>query len=137
MAFISITDLQKGLQLELINEISREDASVIDHVISAAIAEAKTYLRVNYNVESIFSQTGTSRDALLVTFVSDIAIYNLIELVQPGIDLEDRRARYKRAIDWLKQVKSQEIKPDLPVASTSLAADDINYGSAERRENRY
>jgi len=137
MAFITITDLKKGLQEELINEITRNDSAVIDHVISAAIAEAKTYLRENYDTDTIFAATGTSRDALLVTFTSDIAIYNLIELVQPGIDTEDRRARYKRAIDWLKQVRSQDIKPDLPLASSPPAADNITYGSAERKEMRY
>ena len=137
MAFITIDDLKKGLHEELINEITRNDAAVIDHVISAALSEVKTYLRENYDVDAIFSAAGTDRDALLITFTSDIAIYNLIELTAPGTDIEDRRARYKRAIDWLKQVRNQDIKPDLPISATPPSADNISYGFTERKEMRY
>jgi phage gp36-like protein len=137
MAFIAETDLYRAMRSEYIAEIKRTDDALPDHCISAAISEMKTYLRETFDTEAIFSATDTDRDSLLVTFCVDIAIYNLIELVPVGVDVEQKRLRYKRAIDWLKGVQKSEIKPDLPILENSPAQAAIIYGSVERKEMRY
>lgn len=120
MAFIEKADLTKEIRLEELNAITRNDDTIIDYGIDAAISEIKGYLANNYNVSSIFSQTGSNRHGLLVNFAIDITIYIIVATALPGQDLEDRRARYKRAIDWLKGVAKGEIATDLP----ELVSDD-------------
>lgn len=135
--FLSKSDLYQSLHEEIIDEITRQDNTLIEQCISTAVAEMKPYLSPVFDTGSIFAKTGTDRDPLLVTFAADIAVYNLVSTCPVGIDMDDKRARYKRAIDWLKQVQSQEIIPDLPRASTPPAQSVIKWGSATRKETRF
>ncbi len=137
MAFIVENDLNRAMRPEYISEIKRTDEALINHCISAAISEMKTYLRETYDTNTIFALAGDDRDKLLVTFAVDMAIYNLIELVPVGVDVEQRRLRYKRAIDWLIGVQKGNIMPDLPILADSIAQNAILATSAEKRETRY
>jgi len=112
--FINKADLEKKIMAHELASITNGDDTIIDHSISAAIAEMKGYLKGRYDVEAIFSAADEERMPLLVGFACDISIYEIISLALPGQDLEDRRARYKRAIDWLKQLAKGEIEADLP-----------------------
>ena len=135
--FIQETDLYRAMRQEYIDEIKRQDNALPDHCISTAISEIKTYLRETYDTDLIFGKVDAERDTLLVTFAVDMAIYNLIELAPVGVDVEQKRLRYKRAIDWLKGVQKQDIKPDLPILENSPAQSAILSTSAEKRELRY
>lgn len=138
MAFIDKTDIIKALHGEYLDEITRNDELIIKAGIDAAISEMKAYLANIYDVQLIFSATGNNRNALLVEFAVDIAIYNIVEIDRPGIDMEDRRARYKRAIDWLKQVRDGNLNADLPLLdNTEENKNPILYGSLSKRKNHY
>lgn len=136
--FIEKSDLTRNIHLEYLDEITRGDDLIVNASIDAAIIEIKGYLIARYDVTSIFSQTGTNRNALLVEFASDIAIYNLVDIDRPGINMEDRRARYKRAIDWLKQVNSGDINTNLPLLpDNEVPVNRIAFGSNKKRNNHY
>lgn len=135
--FLTIEDLNTAIREEIMGEITREDDTIIEQCISAALGEMKGYLSNRFNVDTIFAQTGTNRDPLLLSFAKDIAVFNLSTLETPGIDLEDRRARYKRAIDWLKQVRDGEITTSLPVLSLTSETSPIKIGYQKRKEYRY
>ena len=138
MAFIDKADIEREIRAEELTQITRNDDTLVQFGIDAAIAEMKGYLSKFYNVDVIFSQTGASRNTLLVNFAIDIAIYILVSTALPGQNLEDRRARYKRAIDWLKGVSKGEIDTDLPVIPVT---DSVNkrgaVGEHNKRENYY
>ncbi len=139
MTFISKTDLTKNIRLEELDQITREDDTIIAFGIDAAIAELRGYLAKAYNVSSIFSQTGTARHALLVNFAIDISIYIIISTALPGQDIEDRRARYKRAIDWCKGVQKGEIATDLPELEVTAANTTSRgaFGEHVKRNNNF
>ena len=63
----------------------------------------------------IFGTEGDERNALLLIFVKDIAVWHFINLCNAGTDLQLRQDRYERAVAWLKSVQRSEIKPNLPV----------------------
>lgn len=135
--FLKIEDLNTAIREEIMDEISREDDTIVEQCISAALGEMKGYLTSGFDVDTIFAKTGSNRDPLLLSFAKDIAVYNLSTLETPGIDLEDRRARYKRAIDWLKQVRDGEITTSLPVLTLTPETSPIKIGYQERKEYRY
>ncbi len=138
MAFIDKTDITKSLHLEYLDEITRNDDLIVNANIDAAEAEMKAYLANIYDVVAIFSKTGSYRNALLVEFNVDIAIYNLVDIDRPGIDMEDRRARYKRAIDWLKQVRDGNLSADLPLLENDEEKKHpVQWGSKPKRNNHY
>lgn len=114
MAFLTPEELQTHLYKENIETIAREDDAIVAAAIDAAIEEASGYLGA-YDRKKIFGTEGDERNALLLIFVKDIAVWHFINLCNAGTDLQLRQDRYERAVAWLKSVQRSEIKPNLPV----------------------
>lgn len=118
MAFLSLEELRTHLYAESIEAIARQDDTILLMAIDAAEAEAYGYLG-SYDRNKIFSAKGDNRNALLLTFVKDIAVWHFICLCNAGVDMQLRQDRYERAIAWLKSVQKAEIKPNLPMLEDS------------------
>lgn len=141
MAFITPEELKTHLYPESIETISRDDETILLAAIDTAVAEAYGYLG-SYDRDKIFSAIGNERNALLLTFVKDIAVWHFICLNNAGAELQLRQDRYERAIAWLKAVQKSEIKPNLPITkdtdsdSKSDGAEYI-FGSNPKRSNHF
>lgn len=136
--YISIEELNTHLYSEQIEAISGpEDYTMLTAAIDGAVSEAKGYLH-RYDKAAIFAATGESRNALLVIFVKDIAVWHYINLANAGTEYRIRQDRYKAAIDWLKSVQAGAIVPDLPTAS-AVEGDSGSYawGSNTKRDNHF
>lgn len=137
MPFITATDLHVSILADELNQIVRNDTTLISMAISAAEAEMRSYLYDSYDVDTIFSQTGEDRHALLVRHCVDIAVYGIVAATQAGQDLDDRKARYDRAIAWLKMVMKMGTYADLP---TRPATEQVHIQSGNawtKRNNHY
>ena len=145
MAFLTVDELNTHLYSETVEAISREDAAIAQAAIDAAIAEAKGYIASRYNADKTFSQTGDRRNALLLLFVKDIAVWHFINLGNAATDMELREMRYARAIDYLKGVMKGDVIADLPGKEPEGASlrgknnplGDIAFGSNPRRVQHY
>lgn len=137
--FIEKSDLEKKMMAHEITGITNDDEDLINHAISSAITEMKGYLKGRYDVAAIFAATGDDRSPLMVSFACDVAIYELVSLALPGQDLEDRRARYKRAIDWLKQLAHGDIQADLPLLADTegITEGPFAFASQTKRNNSW
>lgn len=137
MAFITPEELNTHLYRENIEAISREDETVVIAAIDAAVSEAKGYLS-SYDTEKIFSAEGAERNALLLIFVKDIAVWHFINLCNAGTELQLRQDRYERAVAWLRQVQKGEVTPDLPGIDTDGKPEGIYiYGSNPKRTQHF
>lgn len=136
--FLTAEELKTHLYAENVNVISREDDTILTAAIDAATAEAKGYLAA-YDREQIFVQTGNSRNALLLVFVKDIAVWHFINLCNAGTEIELRRHRYDRAIDWLKSVQKGDVSPDLPAMQDDAGASTgiVIFGSNPKRNQHF
>ena len=132
--FIQRTDLKQAIREWELDEILAGDEPLVDIAISTAIGEMKPYLH-RYDVEKIFSAKGEDREPLLVRFAVDIAIFELVSIARPDQDLENRRALYNRAIDWLKQVRDEKLPCGLPLLEVAPGEADILYHSNPKRNN--
>ena len=137
--FLTIEELKTHVRSESMASIIRNDDTIAQASIDGAIAEAKGYL-TRFNTAIIFGAVTDERHQLLLIFVKDIAVWHLVNLCNPNIDLKLRKERYDRAIKWLEGVQSGMITPDLP-----LAVDDegnntgelISYGSNPKRTQHF
>lgn len=137
MAFITPEELNTHLYRENIEAISRDDETVVIAAIDAAVSEAKGYLSA-YDTEKIFSAEGAERNALLLIFVKDIAVWHFINLCNAGTELQLRQDRYERAVAWLRQVQKGEVTPDLPGIETDGKPEGIYiYGSNPKRMQHF
>lgn len=134
MAFITKDDLKQAILLDELNEIVRGDDAVIDMAIEGAQAEMRGYLYDTYDVDAIFAESGTDRHALLVRYMADITVYAIVAAVQAGQDVRDRKARYDRAINWLKMISRDETYADLPRRAATVQT-HIATGSNRKRNN--
>lgn len=136
---ITITELKTHLYQENINTISRTDTTILEASIDGAISEVKGYL-ASYDREAIFGATGSNRNALLLIFLKDIAVWHFLVLSNAGVELELRENRYNRAIAWLKGVQKGEIQPDLPTITESdgdKKTDTIKTGSNPKKTQHF
>jgi len=135
--FLTPEELKTHLYGENVDAITRDDDTIVTAAVDGAISEAKGYLG-DYNTDTIFGATGTNRNALLLIFVKDIAVWHLINLSNPGIDFDLRQKRYDAAIAWLKGVQKGNITPDLTKNEiTETNPGSISYGSNPKRIQHY
>lgn len=133
--YISIEELKTHLYDEQVEAISGDDDTLLTAAIDGATQEAKGYLH-KFDTEAIFEATADERNALLVIFVKDIAIWHYINLANPGTDYKAREGRYNRAVAWLKGVQAGEIVPDLPIAEQpENTSGSVSWNANPKREN--
>ena len=121
MAFLTQAELKSHLYDEQVGEIVRGDTAIVPAAIDAGILEMKGYLAA-YDTTTIFGQTGTDRNALVLLFLKDIVVWHIITLCAPDLEYKLREERYKRAVQWLRDVQSRKNLPGLPVITTGDSA---------------
>lgn len=110
--FINIEDYDASLHREILDSLTRESDDIIEVCEDQAISEMKGYLKSRYDVDAIFRATGARRHPLILMYAKDIAIYHIFCIHNPYKMSEIRKARYERAVEWLKMVARDEITID-------------------------
>lgn len=140
MAYLSKSELSTHMRAENIAVITRNDDTMVTSAIDAAVQEAKGYLGA-YDKTAIFAAVGDSRNALLLTFVKDIAAWHLINLCNAGTEMQLRQDRYERAVNWLKEVQKGNVTPDLPEATSPETGNPLTqpiaFGSNPKRTQHF
>lgn len=122
--FITPSDYDASIHREILDSLTRSDSAsqdvqIIEICEDRAIAEMKSYLNKSYDVEAIFSATGNDRNQLILMMAIDIAVYHIFCQHNPYKVSDIRKARYERAIEWLKGVMKGDITiadaPRLPI----------------------
>lgn len=137
--FLEIEELKTHVRSESMASIIRNDETIGQAAIDGAMVEAKGYL-TRFNTAIIFGAVTDERNQLLLIFVKDIAVWHLVNLCNPNIDLKLRKERYDRAIKWLEGVQKGMIVPDLPLAvddDGNTSGDIIKYGSNQKRKQHF
>ena len=139
MAYLTKDELGSNLYPEIIDEISRMDDTKVSTAITAAISEASSYLSA-FDVTAIFNATGDDRNAIVLLYVKDIAIWHYIQLANANIEIDLRMERYKFAIKYFEKVQSGKSVPNLPYVSVEAPAQAENFikwGSNTKRHNYF
>lgn len=141
MSFITPEELNTHLYKENVEVIDREDTTILVAAIDAAMEEAYGYLGA-YDRKKIFGAEGKERNALLLLFIKDMAVWHFVNLCNAGTDLELRQDRYDRAVSWLRQVQKGETKPNLPIVDEDEdgkadGASEYLFGSNPKRKQHF
>lgn len=137
--FITPSELDNVIYAHVMDDISAHDTGSVESSIDAAVDEVKSYLSSRYDVATIFSKTGTERNALVMEQVKTIAVWNLIRLSNSELIYQQWRERYDRVIEYLKQVADGSITPDLPLITDTDGKPVIRqrFGSNEKFQHNY
>lgn len=103
--FITKGDYSASVHAEILDAVTRADASIINLCQERALSEMKGYLSKRYDIEKVFAATGTDRNQLVLMMALDIAIYHIFCVHNPQRISDLRKERYKRALEWLRRVR--------------------------------
>lgn len=120
--FIELKDYDATLHKEILDSLVRDDESLIEVCEDRAIAQMRSYMSRTYDCDKVFAARGAERNALVMMFAIDIAVYHIFCIHNPHNMSQIRIDRYDRAIEWLKGVQKGVIEVDgLPAAPTAEA----------------
>lgn len=111
MAYLTITELKTHMREEIVDKITRNDDTIVETAIDAAIAEAKSYLG-KYDLDALLGTTPTVTDVNLKMKVKDMACWHLVKLSNPNISVAMFRTAYEDAIEWLMNIMKGQSDPD-------------------------
>lgn len=114
MAYIIKGDLEILIYPEIIETITRANATLVDKAIATGIAEAKSYL-MRFNLLKLFGNDDTDPEVVddnLKSKVIDLVCWQLIKLANPNVDLKLFRTNYEDALEFFKNVMKGQQSPD-------------------------
>lgn len=149
--FIHPTDYDATVHRDILDSVTRSDASLLEICEDRAVAEMRSYMSGRYDCDQIFSadvevtqcDDGTERvtdhrHPLILMMAIDIAVYHLFSIHNPQKMSQIRIDRYNRAIEWLQQVSKMQIAiegaPTLSPEETASAA-PMRFVSNPKRHN--
>ena len=144
--FINIEDYDASIHRDILDALTREDASLVEICEDRAIAEMRGYLSGRYDCGRLFSVGDGSADALasrnqlVLMMALDIAIYHIFSIHNPVKLSQLRKDRYERAIEWLKAVAAGTVSIDgAPLApeDRQIAAQSFRIVSNPKRHNHF
>ena len=136
MAYLTKEEIKTHLYGPVVDEISREDDTILQSAIDAATAEARGYLTA-YDMDAIFAAVGNLRNPILLLYIKDITVWHYIQLANPAVEMELRLKRYERAIKFLQEIQSGKVNPSLPYPAAPPEPGErtsyLKYGGIEKR----
>lgn len=120
MAFLVKEEMKTVMYEYQLDQITEADDSIIETGISVAIEEVRSYITPNnqkswqdgrliYDVDAVFSATGTDRNALLLEYTKVCAEWHIIKLCNADVIYDHVKERYDRVIDWLKMLQAGKV----------------------------
>lgn len=126
MPYITKNDLKTHAYDDIIDVITRSDDDIVTEAIAVGIDQAKAYL-MRFDLLKLFGNDTTEpvvKDANLKSKVKALAIWQLIMLANPNIDMKVARTNYEDAIAFLKDVMKSQQGPDgWPLKSDDSSTD--------------
>lgn len=138
--FINIEDYDASIHRDILDALTREDASLVEICEDRAIAEMRCYLSGRYDCDAIFSASGEKRHQLVLMMALDIAIYHIFSIHNPMKLSQLRKDRYERAVEWMKAVAAGTISIDgapLATEERQIAAQPFRIVSNPKRHNHF
>ena len=126
-------------------QITDGDENIVLQAIAAGIDETRSYIEANvnlkenydgrliYDADAIFSQTGASRNAIILQHAITLSKWHLVQLCNADVIYEQAKDRYDRAVSWLKQMAKGTITlSSLPVKSFENDESILPFSSGSR-----
>jgi len=127
MAFLTIAELETHLYGEITEEINRGDDDITQH-----------------DLDLIFNPLAPEdRNNKLLSVTKDIAVWHLLLLSNPNVELQIRQIRYEDAVKWLANVQKGTIDPLLPLPAPTVIEGNgsvdgaIKWESNPKRKNHF
>ncbi len=137
--FITHTDYSYRIKPDIMSQITGDDdlstSVILQNAEDAAVGAVKDALSREYDIDDIFSKTGTDRDPSVVRWVTTLVIYYLYERIPDRLVPERVVKNYDDTLNLLTMVAKGKHPLDLPHAANEEGEPQTRFrwGSAPRR----
>ena len=114
MSFLTPADYGLQIRAEIRDLVTDGDTTLLDRAGLTAQVEMESYLRGRYDVDAIFATTADARNAQVVMYLVDMALYHLHSRQNPRNVPQIRQDRYDQVISWLKMARTGKLSVGLP-----------------------
>lgn len=135
--FIELSDYDASVHGDILNSLTRNDASIVEICEDRAIAEMRGYLAGRYDCDKLFAATGNDRNQLVLMMLVDIAVYHLFCIHNPVKMSKIRKDRYDRAVEWMRAVKRGMAIDGAPLLEKEQRRSSYEMQSNPKRVNHY
>lgn len=129
--FLTETDLTSKIRQSDLQQIVGSNDAVVPHAMATAEGVARSILADRFDVDKLFSADTDHRELIIVGACVDIAIYEIVVLAQPNIDLTDRRERAQAATRYLRDLADGKYSVAWPLRPNN-ATDESTVQSGGR-----
>jgi hypothetical protein len=127
-------------------KITRDDTSIAVAAIDSAVSEAKMWLS-KFDLVALFGDeaqdvSATVNDPFLKEIIKAIAVWYLLRLANPNIDMALALTWYEKAVGTLKNIQAGKMQPDGwpykdTTNDTAAPGNAIYYTPGTNRETRF
>ena len=121
MAYLTVEELHTIRTADFIQILQGTDETVINEIIEESISVFQTFLGSYYDMVSVFNQTLSTRNKMVLKYLKKLVVYELMERRKPGGDDKD----YQEVMKWLEDISSGKISVDLPPKLEDLDGDGV------------
>ena len=144
MAIITANDIYQLVYQEVMDEVTRQDADIIETCINNAIEEVKMYLP-RFDLVALFGDgdtPATFTSSLLKRICSVVAVWQLFALSNPNVNYDYFHELYKMTVKQLEQIRDRKNEPSgWPLkdttGQTSPQGSSVTYSSFKKRSNNF
>lgn len=135
--FIDKSDYSRLIRSNRLDEILDADDALLDEAEKDAIAEVSDYLAEYYDVDQIFSQSGSSRNRNALNWTRRVVMYMIYERVPDQLVPERIIKNYDDTIRTLEKIAAGKINAELPrkMDEESKARTKFRWGSQNARSH--
>lgn len=90
-----------------------------------------------YLPTSVEYAAGDTRDAILLTYTKDIALYHAHSPIASQNVPANRQKRYDDAVKWLDKVSTDKLNPNLPLADSEQPSGAFRLGGNDKYSTRW
>lgn len=133
--FIDRADYLPKIRDNRLTQMTNGNSVIIDGAEQTAIQVVSDSLHTLYDVDSIFSKTGTNRDTQVVRWVTNLVLYYLYERIPQNQIPEAVILNYDETTELLKDLELGKRSVQLPLRETADNKPETRFrhgGSAKR-----
>jgi len=109
MQFLTIADFDKQIRSDNLDRIIDSNSVILDDAEASVILRVTGFLNGRFDMPAEFAKTGTDRNALLITLMVDLVLYDIHSRINPRNIPELRAQRRDEADDLLKRTNEEKL----------------------------
>ena len=134
--YLTKNDLKTVAPTNFISALTDADEALLSRIVAERVAFAAQYLAPRYSAKALLTARGRNRHPLLLKYMKDLIMYDLLSRQTRQHMSEAAQARYQEALDWFGEVQQGSIALDVADKAPTKPA-QAAFSSHARYRNQF